>query len=131
VFKTATISNMPPRNRKYKYAELPVFKYQTFDRSTCTFTDHPIISPERFQFTAGYADDEFQSKEPEPEPEPEIITLDDPVDEPEIITLDPAADEPDDDDPPPEPATDGKYPRSHVDPLLIVLRHRHPRRRLP
>jgi hypothetical protein len=110
---------MPPRNRKYKYAELPVFKYQTFDRSTCTFTNHPIISPERFQFTAGYADDEFQSKEPEPEPEPEIITLDDPVDEPEIIALDTPPNEPDDDDSPAEPAADGKYPRSHVDPRLI------------
>jgi hypothetical protein len=108
VSKTATTVNMPPRNRKYKYAELPVFKYQTFDRSTCTFTDHPIIPPERFQFTAGYADDQFQSKEPDHESEPEIITLDDPVDEPEIMTLDPPAERLDRDDPA-EPVADGKY----------------------
>lgn len=32
---------MPQTN--YQYAQLPGFKYQTFDRHTLTFTDVPII----------------------------------------------------------------------------------------
>jgi len=28
-----------------KYAQLPVFKYQTFDRDSLKFTDHPILPP--------------------------------------------------------------------------------------
>lgn len=27
------------------YAQLPVFKYQTFDRGSLTFSEHPIIPP--------------------------------------------------------------------------------------
>jgi hypothetical protein len=27
------------------YAQLPVFKYQTFDRDSLTFCEHPIIPP--------------------------------------------------------------------------------------
>lgn len=86
---------MAPRNKKYKYAELPVFKYQTFDSSTCTFTNHPIIPAERFQFNSWNADNPFQSKELDPEPEPEIIDLDPPSMQPEdVATADdePAAD---------------------------------------
>lgn len=30
---------------KYKYAQLPVFKYQTFDRESLQFSDIPIIPP--------------------------------------------------------------------------------------
>lgn len=35
---------MSQTKTKYQYAELPSFKYQTFDRHTLTFTDVPIIS---------------------------------------------------------------------------------------
>jgi hypothetical protein len=27
------------------YAQLPVYKYQTFDQKTLTFSEHPIIPP--------------------------------------------------------------------------------------
>lgn len=40
---------MPPRRLRQQqrsgYAQLPVFKYQTFDRNDLTFTDIPIVPP--------------------------------------------------------------------------------------
>lgn len=86
------------QRKKYKYAELPVFKYQTFDRSTCTFTNHPIIPVERFQFTSWNADNPFQSKEPDVDPDPEILDLDPPSNSSENV---PTADD--------EPGSDGMF----------------------
>jgi hypothetical protein len=79
-----------PRRRDFKYGEFPVFQYQTFDRDSCTFTDRPIIPPERILFTDRSADDLYKSDEPEPELE--IIELDPPADD--------AGDEPSVDDGP-------------------------------
>ena len=55
---------MPRRSRQFKYAELPVFKYQTFNPESLTYTDHPIIPPDRISFTDRNADDLFKSEEP-------------------------------------------------------------------
>ena len=57
----------------FKYAKLPVFNYQTFDRDSCTFTDHPIIPPERIQFTDRNADDLYK-----PDPESEMTEVESP-----------------------------------------------------
>jgi len=59
--KRATISKMS-RRPTYEYAQLPVFKYQTFDRATLSLIDHPIIPPERprFKFMNHHADDQPQ-----------------------------------------------------------------------
>ena len=51
----------------YLYAQLPVFKYQTFDRETLTFMDHPIPPPPprqmRYADDDDYADDDHKSTE--------------------------------------------------------------------
>ena len=67
-----------PRSLNFKYAELPVFKYQTFDPTSVTFTDHPIIPPEIINFSDRYTDDPFKP-EHAAEAEPEIICFDEPV----------------------------------------------------
>ena len=61
-----------------KYGEFPVFQYQTFDSSSISFTDQPVIPPERIQFTDRSADELYQSNDQGTEPE--IIILDGPDD---------------------------------------------------
>lgn len=77
----------------FKYAEVPVFQYQTFDIDSCTFTDRPIIPLERVQFTDRNADDLYKSKDPDAELE--VIELDPPTDPPAEDT--PAENAPKDD----------------------------------
>ena len=67
-----------PRRRNFKYAELPVFKYQTFDPTSVTFTDHPVVPPEVINFSHRYTDDPFKPDEAV-DGEPEVIVLDEPV----------------------------------------------------
>ena len=67
-----------PRRRNFKYAELPVFKYQTFDPTSVTFTDHPVVPPEVINFSDRYTDDPFKPDETI-DAEPEVIVLDEPV----------------------------------------------------
>ena len=74
------------------YAQLPVFKYQTFDRETLKFSEHPIIPPSPKQMR--YADDDADPGEP---PKNDDAPSDPPADaEPadstiEIIDLSPDA----------------------------------------
>lgn len=80
-----------PRRKTFKYAELPVFKYQTFDQSSLTFTDHPIVPPEKINFSDRSTDDLFKHDEagpPDPEPEaPADAPPADPEPEPEIVEV--------------------------------------------
>ena len=86
LFNSASLLTVTAKMSKkdYKYADLPVFKYQQFSKDDCTFAP-----PERIQFTfTGHtADDHHQHDDPELEHEPEI----------EIIDLDPPDDAPADD----------------------------------
>jgi hypothetical protein len=70
-----------PRKNNFQYAQLPVFKYQTFDRESLTFTNHPIIPPERIVFSDRHADD-LKGDEPA---EPEVIELDSPTKDIEVL----------------------------------------------
>ena len=65
------------------YAELPVFKYQTFDRETLRFSEHPIIPPpsRRMRYADEDTDEDLKSDydpvDPSAPDEPhEIIDLD-------------------------------------------------------
>jgi len=49
----------------FRYAQLPVFKYRTFDIETLTYTDHPIIPPERINFSDHDTDDVFKNDDSE------------------------------------------------------------------
>ena len=62
---------MPGPNLKpgYAYAQLPVFHYQTFDRSNLQFTNHPVFKPPT------------PPPPPDPEPEESIVGDDDQDDE--------------------------------------------------
>ena len=71
-----------PRRRNFKYAELPVFKYQTFDPTSVTFTDHPVAPPDVINFSDRYTDDAFKPDEAA-DAEAEVIVLDEPVVDPE------------------------------------------------
>ena len=71
---------MPPQ--KFKYAELPVFKYQTFNPEAVIFTDLPIFPPEKINSSDRHnADDLFKSDDAVVDPdlpgdsEPEIIEV--------------------------------------------------------
>lgn len=57
------------------YAQLPVFKYQTFDRETLKFSEHPIIPPPPRQMR--YSDDDADPGEP---PKNEDVPSDLPAD---------------------------------------------------
>jgi hypothetical protein len=48
----------------YTYAQLPVYKYQTFDCRTLTFSDHPVIPPRpaKMRFFGEGADTDDPSK---------------------------------------------------------------------
>jgi hypothetical protein len=95
------------------YARLPVFKYQTFDRESLTFSEHPIKppSPRKMRYFGSDADADEPPKnddapvdppaDAEP-PDPPIEILDLPADppadtepsDPPIEILDPPADSP-------------------------------------
>lgn len=72
-----------PQRRNFKYAELPVFKYQTFDPTSVTFTDHPAVPPEVINFSGRYTDDPFKPDEAA-DAEAEVIVLDEPAIDPEL-----------------------------------------------
>jgi hypothetical protein len=70
------------------YAQLPVFKYQTFDRESLTFSEHPIIPPSPRQmryFGEGADADEPPKNDDTPaDPSADTETSDPPI---EIIDL--------------------------------------------
>lgn len=51
---------------KYEYAQLPVFKYQTFDRESLQFSDVPIIPPTAKPPVVGDDDADEPLKEGDP-----------------------------------------------------------------
>jgi hypothetical protein len=55
------------------YAQLPVYKYQTFDPKTLTFSSHPIIPPRPRQipyFGEGTDADELKKNDNNPSDQP-------------------------------------------------------------
>lgn len=75
-----------PRRKDFRYAELPVFKYQTFDPNSLTFTDHPIVPPEKINFSNRSAEELF-THDDDAASEPEVVVLTDdqpPEPEPEV-----------------------------------------------
>jgi hypothetical protein len=55
------------------YAQLPVYKYQTFDQKTLTFSEHPIIPPKPRQmryFGEGTDADELKKNDNNPSDQP-------------------------------------------------------------
>ena len=79
---------MPRRKgnqKKFQYAEAPVFKYQTFDRDAGEnlvhhqnpiFPDQPILFSDRYTNSSNQSTELVASEEPEPEPQPESEPLD-------------------------------------------------------
>lgn len=50
------ISSQPRGRPRMKYAELPVFKYQTYDPNSLSFVEHPIIPTDRIIFSDRHTD---------------------------------------------------------------------------
>ena len=105
---------MAPQN-SFLYAQLPVFKYQTFDRENLTFSEHPIIppSPRQMRHFGQSADADEPPKnvdasvdqpaDPEP-PDLDVIEI---IDSPEDPAADPVIEIIDS---PEDPVADGRYP---------------------
>jgi hypothetical protein len=69
------------------YAQLPVYKYQTFDQKTLTFSEHPIIPPKPRQmryFGEGTDADELKKNDNNPSDQP----LDSEFTEPAVEIID-------------------------------------------
>ena len=69
---------MGRRSRQFKYAELPVFAYQTFDREPVTYSERPVIAYDKINFSDRHADSSDQPEEEAAPPELEILELDPP-----------------------------------------------------
>lgn len=49
--------------RSFGYAQLPVYQYQTWDREALSYTNHPIVPPDRIIFTNRDVDEERRQKD--------------------------------------------------------------------
>jgi hypothetical protein len=64
------------------YAQLPVYKYQTFDQKTLTFSEHPIIPPRprtTLYFGEGADADELTKNDNNPSDQPLYTEMSDSV----------------------------------------------------
>lgn len=73
---------------KFQYAQLPVFKYQTFDRESLKFSDHPIIP---LNAKPPIVDDADDQKNGDGLNEPPIDPMPPPVEDVPVPEADPPA----------------------------------------
>lgn len=66
---------LPSQSRgrpRVKYADLPVFKYQTYDPNSLSFVDHPVIPADRIIFSDRRPGGRSMTNSPAPSVTPSI-----------------------------------------------------------